>query len=416
MRRRVHDLLRRAVASEDTRAALTRGALVEEQEVAGFAAVPGMPAKRKARERTTSTKDARTEREEKKRRDREQLYEPSSPRPRGCSWMPRRLSAPQSESGRKRSAPSIPRGRARATELACAAPSGRGEMTFAYFGGVPRVPLRSSIRRPSRTSAPWTPSGLVLEPAEAVVEIGDVRSAHPWAQRARTAADRLRSPLALAELRLAHRELVARDGELRLRPRERPFGLLERLQARLDLRECSSSSTTTSPAPSERDRPRARRSPPRALRARPPACRAPARGGEGDLSMHERLVGSVRSGGPSLRDLRERVGELRSRRSTAATRSPARSAGVRAPALPRGESLAGAAAPFGSMLESIRHGRVGPCVDDIHASDVPSSRFSVARPLRGALEALFRARAANDVLSLAETQACLLASRTCRAR
>jgi chromosome segregation ATPase len=72
MRRRVHDLLRRAVASEETRAALTRGALVEEQEVAGFAAVPGMPAKRKAREQTTSTKDARTEREKKKRRDREQ--------------------------------------------------------------------------------------------------------------------------------------------------------------------------------------------------------------------------------------------------------------------------------------------------------------------------------------------------------
>ncbi len=35
----------------------------------------------------------------------------------------------------------------------------------------------------------------------------------------------------------------------------------------------------------------------------------------------------------------------------------------------------------------------------------------MARPLRGALEALFRARAANDVLSLAETQACLLASK-----
>lgn len=71
MRRRVHDLLRRAVASDETRAALRRGALVEEQEAAGFAAIAGLGSKPKPRERATSTKDARAEREGKKRRERE---------------------------------------------------------------------------------------------------------------------------------------------------------------------------------------------------------------------------------------------------------------------------------------------------------------------------------------------------------
>jgi colicin import membrane protein len=72
MRRRVHDLLRRAVATDETRTALGRGALLEEPEAAGFAAIPGLGAKPKARERTTSQKDSRAERDEQKRREREQ--------------------------------------------------------------------------------------------------------------------------------------------------------------------------------------------------------------------------------------------------------------------------------------------------------------------------------------------------------
>jgi hypothetical protein len=72
MRKRVHDLLRRAVATEETRLSLRRGALLEEQEAAGFVAIPGLAAKPKTRERGTSQKDARAERDEQKRRDREQ--------------------------------------------------------------------------------------------------------------------------------------------------------------------------------------------------------------------------------------------------------------------------------------------------------------------------------------------------------
>lgn len=71
MRKRVHDLLRRAVAGKETRAALRRGVLLEEQEAAGFAAIPGLGAAPKARERATPAKDARAERDEKKRHERE---------------------------------------------------------------------------------------------------------------------------------------------------------------------------------------------------------------------------------------------------------------------------------------------------------------------------------------------------------
>jgi septal ring factor EnvC (AmiA/AmiB activator) len=70
MRRRVHDLLRRAVAAKETRAGLERGVLLEEQEAAGFGALPAVPAKSKS-ERSTSAKDARAEREAAKRRERE---------------------------------------------------------------------------------------------------------------------------------------------------------------------------------------------------------------------------------------------------------------------------------------------------------------------------------------------------------
>jgi hypothetical protein len=71
MRRRVHDLLRRAVATKETRAGLERGALLEEQEAAGFGALPVATGKPKKNARTTSAKDARAEREAAKRKERE---------------------------------------------------------------------------------------------------------------------------------------------------------------------------------------------------------------------------------------------------------------------------------------------------------------------------------------------------------
>src|SRR5262245_17093400 len=71
MRRRVHDLLRRAVATKETRAGLERGVLLGEQEAAGFGALPAPPAAPKEKERATSAKDARAERDAAKRRERE---------------------------------------------------------------------------------------------------------------------------------------------------------------------------------------------------------------------------------------------------------------------------------------------------------------------------------------------------------
>jgi hypothetical protein len=71
MRRRVHDLLRRAVATKETRAGLARGTLLEEQEAAGFGALPAPSSKPRKQEKATSAKDARAEREAAKRRDRE---------------------------------------------------------------------------------------------------------------------------------------------------------------------------------------------------------------------------------------------------------------------------------------------------------------------------------------------------------
>lgn len=70
MRRRVHDLLRRAVASEETRTALSRGALVEEQEAAGFAPFAGMEVKAPGRMRSTAAADRRVKRQEDERRKR----------------------------------------------------------------------------------------------------------------------------------------------------------------------------------------------------------------------------------------------------------------------------------------------------------------------------------------------------------
>jgi len=72
MRRRVHDLLRRAAATKATRAGLERGTLLEEQEAAGFGALPAASGKRRKKERATSATDARAEREAAKRREREE--------------------------------------------------------------------------------------------------------------------------------------------------------------------------------------------------------------------------------------------------------------------------------------------------------------------------------------------------------
>jgi hypothetical protein len=72
MRRRVHDLLRRAAATRATRVGLERGTLLEEQEVAGFGALPTVSGKPRKKERATSAKDARAEREAAKRREREE--------------------------------------------------------------------------------------------------------------------------------------------------------------------------------------------------------------------------------------------------------------------------------------------------------------------------------------------------------
>lgn len=71
MRRRVHELLRRAVASEDTRAALARGALLEEQDAAGFAPLSTMVAKPQKRKDSPATHgDPRAKRREEERRKR----------------------------------------------------------------------------------------------------------------------------------------------------------------------------------------------------------------------------------------------------------------------------------------------------------------------------------------------------------
>lgn len=72
MRRRVRDLLRSAVADDDSRDALARGALTEELETVGFSPFSGMaPAPSKKRGKP-ATEPTRAEREDVKRREREQ--------------------------------------------------------------------------------------------------------------------------------------------------------------------------------------------------------------------------------------------------------------------------------------------------------------------------------------------------------
>jgi hypothetical protein len=71
MRRRVHDLLRRAVAGPETRKALTRGVLLEEQEATGFAAFVGIASEKAGRRRArATTTDRRASRAEEQRRER----------------------------------------------------------------------------------------------------------------------------------------------------------------------------------------------------------------------------------------------------------------------------------------------------------------------------------------------------------
>lgn len=71
MRRRVRDLLRSAVAADDSREALARGALTEELETVGFSPFSGMtPARPKGGK--PAPEPTRAEREDAKRREREQ--------------------------------------------------------------------------------------------------------------------------------------------------------------------------------------------------------------------------------------------------------------------------------------------------------------------------------------------------------
>ena len=74
MRRRVRDLLRTAVADDDAREALVRGALTEELETVGFSSYAGMdsaPAKQQRKRAGPS----RADQQETKRRERERALE-----------------------------------------------------------------------------------------------------------------------------------------------------------------------------------------------------------------------------------------------------------------------------------------------------------------------------------------------------
>ena len=69
MRRRVRDLLRNAVADDETREALARGALIEEMETTGFAPLAGMV--KPARGKRSAAPTSRTRPQAQKRRERE---------------------------------------------------------------------------------------------------------------------------------------------------------------------------------------------------------------------------------------------------------------------------------------------------------------------------------------------------------
>ena len=70
--RRLHDLLRNAVADETARTELARGVLRDEPETAGFGAFAGVtPSPRARTRRTTAAEDARRKRADEKRGERE---------------------------------------------------------------------------------------------------------------------------------------------------------------------------------------------------------------------------------------------------------------------------------------------------------------------------------------------------------
>jgi transcription initiation factor TFIIIB Brf1 subunit/transcription initiation factor TFIIB len=79
MRRRVRDLLRAAVADDDAREALARGALTEELDAPGFSPFAGMPAsagagqKRSAKKRPTQAERRKAEKQERVAALREEL-------------------------------------------------------------------------------------------------------------------------------------------------------------------------------------------------------------------------------------------------------------------------------------------------------------------------------------------------------
>ena len=76
MRRRVHDLLRSAVATDDSRAALRKGILTEESAATGFDAFAGMtpaPAKRKSSGAASRARQEAAKRRERERELRDEL-------------------------------------------------------------------------------------------------------------------------------------------------------------------------------------------------------------------------------------------------------------------------------------------------------------------------------------------------------
>ena len=75
MRRRVRDLLRTAVADDDAREALARGALAEELETVGFSSYAGMDPAPTKQQRKRVAEPSRADQQEAKRRERERALE-----------------------------------------------------------------------------------------------------------------------------------------------------------------------------------------------------------------------------------------------------------------------------------------------------------------------------------------------------
>lgn len=75
MRRRIHGLLRSAVADDGAREALRRGVLVEEQEASGFSPFAGMSPKPGRRGRGTAAPSQAKQRDAKRREREQELHE-----------------------------------------------------------------------------------------------------------------------------------------------------------------------------------------------------------------------------------------------------------------------------------------------------------------------------------------------------